>query len=126
LFFVVSIRETPLGERRPVTDTGGMSKTQAARLDFWRQLIAKQQESGMSVHVFCQQHGTSDYSFYHWRKRLREQLPMKFALVDTHRAAPTAVTAVEVMLTTGERVRIVPGIDAATLRLVLSVLREPR
>ena len=103
-----------------------MSKTQAARLDFWRQLIAKQQESGMSVHVFCQQHGTSDYSFYHWRKRLREQLPMKFALVDTHRAAPTAGAAVEVMLTTGERVRIGPGIDAATLRLVLSVLREPR
>jgi hypothetical protein len=55
-------------------------KTQAARLDFWRQLIAKQQESGMSVHVFCQQHGTSEYSFYHWRKRLRGQLPMKFAL----------------------------------------------
>ena len=39
---------------------------------------------------------------------------MKFALVETHRAAPTNA-AVEVMLTTGERVRIVPGIDAATL-----------
>jgi transposase-like protein len=103
-----------------------MSKTQAARLDFWRQLIAKQQQSGMSVRAFCPQHRIRDYSFYHWRKRLREQLPMKFALFDTHRAAPTAVAAVEVMLTTGERVRIVPGIDAATLRLVLSVSREPR
>jgi hypothetical protein len=29
-------------------------------------------------------------------------------------------------LTTGERVRIVPGVEAATLRLALSVLREPR
>jgi hypothetical protein len=103
-----------------------MSKTQAARLDFWRQLIAKQQQSGTSVRAFCQQHRTSEYSFYHWRKRLAGQLPMRFALVETHRAAPMAVAAVEVMLTTGERVRIAPGVEAATLRLVLSVLREPR
>jgi hypothetical protein len=103
-----------------------MSKTQAARLDFWRQLIAKQQQSGMPVRAFCQQHRTSEYSFYHWRKRLREQLPMKFALVETHRTTPMAVAAVEVMLTTGERVRITPGLDADTLRLVLNVLREPR
>ena len=103
-----------------------MSKTQAARLDFWRQLIAKQEQSGVSVRAFCQQHRTSEYSFYHWRKRLREELPMKFTLVETSRSAPTAGATVEVMLTTGERVRIVPGVDAATLRLVLSVLSEPR
>jgi transposase-like protein len=103
-----------------------MSKTQVPRLDFWQQFVAKQQQSGMSVRAFCQRHGTSECSFYHWRKRLAEQLPMKFALVETNRAAPAAVAAVEVMLTSGERLRIVPGIDAATLRLVLSVLREPR
>ena len=100
-----------------------MSKTQAARLDFWRQLIAVQQQSGMSVRAFCQQRGTSEYSFYHWRKRLADELPMKFALVETSRSAPAAV---EVILASGERLRIAPGIEAATLRLVLSVLREPR
>ena len=42
-----------------------MSKTQAARLYFWRQLIAEQEQSGMSVRAFCQQHRTSEYSFYH-------------------------------------------------------------
>jgi transposase-like protein len=103
-----------------------MWKTQAARLDFWRQLIANQQRSGMSVRAFCQQHRTSEYSFYPWRKRLREQLPMKFALVETSQSAPTAVAVLEVMLPSGERLRIAPGIEAATLRLVLSVLREPR
>jgi hypothetical protein len=36
------------------------------------------------------------------------------------------VAVVEVILTSGERLRIVPGIEAATLRLVLSLLREPR
>ena len=103
-----------------------MSKTQAARLDVWRQLVAKQQQSGISVRVFSQQQGTSEYSFYHWRKRLREQLPMKFALVETSQSAPAAVAVLEVILTSGERLRVVPGIDAATLRLVLSVMREPR
>ena len=103
-----------------------MSKTQAARLDLWRQLIAAQQQSGMSVRAFCQQRRTSEYSFYHWRKRLAEQLPMKFALVESSRSAPAAVAAVEVILTSGERLQIAPGVEAATLRLVLSVLREPR
>src|SRR5271170_2136569 len=99
-----------------------MSKTHMARLDFWRQLTGKQQESGMSVRAFCQQHGTSEYSFYHWRKRLGEQLPMKFALVETSQSAPATVAVSEVILASGERLRIVPGIDAATLRLVLSLL----
>ena len=103
-----------------------MSKTQAARRDFWRQLVAKQEQSGISVRAFCQQHRTREYSFYQWRKRLREQLPMKFALVETSHSAPAAGAVLEVMLTSGERLRIVPGIEAATLRLVLSVLREPR
>ena len=78
------------------------------------------------MRAFSKQHRTSEHSFYQWRKRLREQLPMKFALVETSRSAPAGVAAVEVMLTTGERLRIMPGVDAATLRLVLSVLREPR
>jgi len=34
-----------------VADTGGMSKTQAARLDFWRQLIAKQQQRDVGASV---------------------------------------------------------------------------
>ncbi len=50
---------------------------------------------------------------------------MKFALVETGPAAVHA-EAVELILTSGERLRITPGVDAATLRLVLSVLREPR
>ena len=43
-----------------------MSKTQA-RLDLWRQLVAKQQQSGLSVRAFCQQHRSSEHSFYQWR-----------------------------------------------------------
>jgi hypothetical protein len=103
-----------------------MATTQEQRRELWRKLIAEQERSGLSVRAFSKQRRTSEHSFYQWRKRLREQLPMKFALVETSRGAPVAVAAVEVMLTSGERLRIAPGIDAATLRLVVSVLREPR
>jgi transposase-like protein len=103
-----------------------MSRTQEERYQLWRNLIAQQEQSGLSVRGFCKQHRTSEHSFYQWRKRLGERLPMKFALVETNRAAPTTVAAVEVILASGERLRIAPGIEAATLRLVLSVLREPR
>jgi hypothetical protein len=51
----------------------------------------------MSVRIFCEQHGTSEYSFYHWRKRLREQLPMKFALIETSQSAPATVAVLEVI-----------------------------
>lgn len=103
-----------------------MSKTREARREFWRQLIAKQQQSGASVRAVCREHGASEHSFYQWRKRLAQQLPVKFALVETNRAARVHAEAVEVILTSGERLRIAPGVDAATLRIVLSALREPR
>jgi transposase-like protein len=103
-----------------------MSRTQEERRKIWRRLIAEQEQSGLSVRAFSKQRRISEHSFYQWRKRLGEQLPMKFALVETSRSAPAGVAAVEVMLTSGERLRIVPGVDAATLRLVLNVLREPR
>ena len=103
-----------------------MSKTQEERRQFWRKLIVQQEQSGLWVRAFSKQHRTSEHSFYQWRKRLAVGLPVKFALVETNRSAPAAVAAVEVVLASGERLRIAPGIDAATLRLVLSVLREPR
>jgi transposase-like protein len=87
-------------------------------------LIAQQEQSGLSVRAICKQHRTSEHSFHQWRKRLSEALPMKFALVETSRGAPAGVAVL--VLVSGERLRIAPGIDDATLRLVLSVFREPR
>ncbi len=103
-----------------------MSKTQESRREFWRQLVAEQQQSGMSVRAICRQRGASEHSFYQWRKRLAARLPMKFALVETSVGAPCKTEPIEVVLATGERLRIASGVDAATLRTVLGVLREPR
>ena len=103
-----------------------MSKSREARREFWCQLIAKQQQSGVSVRALCRAQGTSEHSFYQWRKRLAQQLPVKFALVATGQDARVHAEAVEVILTSGERLRITPGVDAATLRQVLNILREER
>ncbi len=112
--------------RQRVADTGGMRKTREKRWEFWRQVVAQQQQSGLSVRAICQQHRISEYSFYQWRKRLAQQLPVKFALVETGRNGHVPSGAVEVILHSGDRLRVAPGVDAATLRLVLNVLREVR
>jgi transposase-like protein len=103
-----------------------MSKTQESRREFWRRLVAEQQQSGQSVRAICRQRGASEHSFYQWRKRLAAQLPMKFALVEAGPGAPCRAEPIEVVLATGDRLRIGPGFEAATLRAVLGVLREPR
>jgi transposase-like protein len=37
----------------------------------WRELVARQARSGLSVAEFCQREGISAWSLYEWRKRLR-------------------------------------------------------
>ena len=62
-------------------------------------------------------------AFYGWRGRLRKQnTPVRFALVETKPAMETPAP-LELLLASGDRLRI-PS-DAATLKLVLAVLREP-
>ena len=81
--------------------------------------------SGISVKQFCKEQGLTEYSFYAWRKRLQQTGPVRFALVDRNprRQESAADAALELVLANGERLRISAGVDAATLRTVLDVLR---
>jgi transposase-like protein len=100
-----------------------MSRRQEERREWWRQRIARQEESGQSIRAFCKDHGVGEHSFYSWRQRLREEkAPVRFALLETKPAGEAKPQTMELMLTSGDQLRI--PIDAATLRLVLSVLRE--
>ena len=94
------------------------------RDEYWRGQIAAQENSGLTVKRFCQQQGVSQHSFYSWRKRLRAHSPaLRFALVEPVPAHPTAQPVVELVLGSGERLRIGAGVDAATIRAVLQALR---
>ena len=91
------------------------------RREQWSRTVALQEKSDQSVREFCQERRLTEASFYAWRQRLRREKPVTFALVDTTNSA-TADSVIELVLTSGDRIRI-PR-DAGTLRLVLSVLRE--
>jgi transposase-like protein len=97
-----------------------------ARNDQWRERFAEQERSGMSVRRFCKERGIAEHLFFYWRKRLRDQQqPVRFALVDNEaaRQVPATEAALELVLATGERLRIGTGVDATTLRTVLEALR---
>jgi transposase-like protein len=105
----------PIVEQRPANP----------KADQWAERIGAQQRSGVSVKQFCKEHGLTEYSFYAWRKRLQQIGPVRFALVERRPRPqePAAEAALELVLATGERLRISAGVDAATLRTVLDVLR---
>ena len=92
--------------------------------EYWSRLIAEQQVSGQTVRSFCRERGIGEHSFYHWRKRLRENQTVRFAVLETRTAQADGPAAIELALTTGECVRIGAGVDAATLRLVLDAVRR--
>ena len=94
-----------------------------AKSDQWLERLAEQERSGLTVKQFCQERGLTQCSFYAWRKRLREQGPVRFALVERGRVRPEAAAGLELILATGECLRIGVGVDSATLRTVLDALR---
>jgi hypothetical protein len=104
-----------------MTDTMIEERAALPKADGWAERIAVQQRSGMSVKQFCKEQGLTECSFYAWRKRLQKKEPVRFALVD--RGAARQEAAVELVLATGERLRISAGVDGATLRTVLHALR---
>ncbi len=82
----------------------------------------------IAVRQFCQEQGLTEYSFYAWRRRLRKKEPVRFALVDRGSArqdpaTPATDPSLELLLATGERLRIGAGVDGSTLRTVLEALR---
>src|SRR4051812_15918676 len=95
------------------------------KADQWVERIAAQQRTGVSVKQFCKEQGLTEYSSYAWRKRLQQTGPVRFALVDRspRRQESAAEAALELVLSTGERLRISAGVDGATLRTVLDALR---
>src|SRR3954471_3117322 len=101
-----------------ISDVGSTRKRR------WEELIRQHSQSKLSVNAFCREHGVSDQSFYNWRKRLSESELVRFALVQGGAPGANDSAPVELILACGDRLRIAPGIDAATLRIVLSVLRE--
>jgi hypothetical protein len=108
-----------------MSDTAIEAKPANPKADEWGERIAAQRRSGMSVKQFCKEQRLTECSFYTWRKRLQESGPVRFALVErsARRQERAAEAVLELVLPTGERLCIGPGVDITTLRTVLDVLR---
>ena len=108
-----------------MSDTAIETRPANQKVNEWAERIAAQQRSGISVKQFCKEQGLTECSFYAWRKRLQESGPVRFALVErsARRQERTAEPVLELVLATGERLRIGSGVDITTLRTVLDVLR---
>ena len=90
----------------------------------WSALISEQETSGQEIHAFCQERGIDQSSFYRWRKRLRENQPVRFAALEPKEEIVSRWCGFEIILASGDRLRIANGVDAATVRLVLDTLRR--
>jgi hypothetical protein len=64
------------------------------KVDQWLARIAEQERSGLSIKQFCKERGLTAWSFYDWRKRLRESAgPVRFALVERNGGVRNALPA---------------------------------
>src|SRR5689334_20969435 len=99
-----------------MNETGIEAKPAKSKADEWAERIAAQQRSGTSVKQFCKEQGLTEYSFYAWRKRLQEGGLVRFALVEKRgpRQERPTEALLDLVLATGERLRIGAGVDAAT------------
>jgi transposase-like protein len=97
-----------------------------AKAEQWRERLAEQQSSGLSVKQFCNERGLSSWSFYKWRKQLRQAGTVRFALVERRTQGEQGATKadLELVFASGERLRIGRGVDGATLRTVVEALRR--
>jgi transposase-like protein len=102
-----------------------MERRTASGIDYWREQVAQQERSGLSVKQFCEAHGIKDQSFYVWRKRLRKEPALRFALVETAPGEPelSGDSGLELLFSKGERLRIGRTADLALLRKVVEALR---
>jgi hypothetical protein len=77
----------------------------------------------MSLRRFCKKRGIAEHLFSNGKRLRNQQQPVRFALLERGAAPHQAMTdaGVELMLATGERLRIGTGVSATNLRTILEV-----
>jgi len=106
------------------------AESKSDRRGFWQRAIDRWQSSGLSVHRFCEQEGLSTASFYGWRRRfgneaVAEKLQEREVPAFVEVSLPVSRgSALELVLSSGNVLRIYPDINREVLDRVLLSLRE--
>ena len=106
-------------------------KSNNEKRQFWWMAIETWRDSGMSVSKFCKAEGLAEGTFYNWRKKLTDgqsqtnkqavRNPSAFIRVAIPRGNHALL---ELVLSSGNTLRISSGADNKTLSSVLSVLHR--
>lgn len=96
-----------------------MSRARRSR-DEWREIISRQQASGLTVAAFCRRAQLSPVSFFVWRRKLRETVT--FAEVRLAPPAAAEASGIELHLPAGRWLLVRSGFDPQTLRELLAAL----
>ena len=112
-------------------NTQGLSDDQVG---YWEMVVETWRGSGLSVRQFCEREGLSKASFYGWRRKLagRDESASgdstvsesgSFIEVSTPREG---LGVLELVLCSGNTLRIGSGVDSGTLSDVISILQRAR
>ena len=124
-----------------------MSKRSEEKRAYWRSMLDRHQESGLSIRQFCREHQVSEASFHSWKRKIagrdreavassedgdQKRSAMKQFVKRTENAAvfiPVRVSAsasslLEVEHPRGYVVRVPAVFDEGSLRQVLNVLDQ--
>lgn len=95
---------------------------------FWHMAFEAHRESGLSVAAFCKKEGISEAAYYYWRRKLACGIPKS-----KEKSSPEFLEvvlpgnntmALELVLSSGNTLRINPGADNKILSQVLAALRQ--
>jgi transposase-like protein len=123
-----------------------VTKKNLQKESYWRGMISRQENSGLSIREFCDQQGISVASMYGWRKELKKRSPIasgdstSTASTRDRKPKPKVTEAVapstdfisiqleqlrpalELLHPRGYQLRIPNGFDTVTLQQTIEVL----
>jgi len=110
---------------------GKIREIDGDREQFWQMAIETWHASGLSVRQFCKQEGLPEPAFYVWRRKFSggnserndQDKPKPSAFIEVAMPRSNSV-AIELLLISGNTLRIPSGVDTATLSTILSVVRS--
>ncbi len=106
-------------------------KSNNEKRQFWQMAVETWRDSGMSVSKFCKAEGLAEGTFYNWRKKLTGGQPQTSKQTARNPSAFIRVAIpkgnhalLELVLSSGNTLRISSGADNKTLSDVLSILHR--
>src|SRR5688572_8189523 len=112
-----------------------MSKSESPAWQKWREIIERQQASGLSVAAFCRNNGVADSSFFTWKRKLAASATCASAASSAAAAAVTVAAgfveatvpdlrrragSIQVRLRGGRRLLLRSGFDRDLLAEVVA------